>query len=147
MTPAAKEMLDDLWMCPVQGPEYDLPGEAYMVATIARLQGMRRAPGRAASTRLRGRSGDWITVRGDCAYPIDGEFAGVVLEVAPSRPAEILPLVVASYGLTRREQEVLGEMSNGQGTGEIASRLFISEHTVRDHIKSILAKIGRASCR
>ncbi len=145
MTPAAKEMLDDLWMCPVQGPEYDLPGEAYMVATIARRQGVGRDPDRAASTRLRGRSGDWITVRGDCTYTIDGEFAGVVLVVGPSRPAEILPLVVDSYGLTRREQEVLSEMSNGQGTGEIANRLFISEHTVRDHIKSILAKTGTGS--
>src|SRR5690554_2023088 len=75
----------------------------------------------------------------------DGELSGVVLVVEPSRPAEILPLVVASYGLTRREREVLGEMSNGQSTAEIAGQLFISEHTVRDHIKSILAKTGTSS--
>lgn len=54
-------------------------------------------------------------------------------------------MVVASYGLTRREQEILSEMSKGQRTGEIASCLFISEHTVRDHIKSILAKTGTTS--
>lgn len=145
MTTAAKELLTDLWMCPVQGPEYALPGEAYMVATIARAQGIGAVPTRAASTRLRGRSGQWITVRGDCTLTTDGELSGVVLVVEPSRPAEILPLVVASYRLTRREREVLGEMSNGQSSGEIARRLFISEHTVRDHIKSILTKTGTTS--
>lgn len=103
------------------------------------------APARAARTRLRGRSGEWITVRGDCTRTTDGELSGVVLVIEPSRPAEILPLVVASYGLTRREREVLSEMSNGQSTAEIARGLFISEHTVRDHIKSILAKTGTNS--
>lgn len=145
MTAAARDLLTDLWMCAVQGPEYALPGEAYMVATMARAQGMGQAPTGVARTRLRGRSGEWITVRGDCTFTTDGVLSGVVLVVEPSRPAEILPLVVASYGLTRREREVLSEMSNGQSSGDIASCLFISEHTVRDHIKSILTKTGTSS--
>ena len=140
MTAGAKDLLMDLWMCPVEGLEYDMPGEAYMVATIARAQGLGQAPSRAARTRLRGRSGAWITVRGDPTFTGDGKLAGVVLVIERSRPAEILPILIASYGLTAREREVLSEMTSGRATGEIAARLFISEHTVRDHVKSILAK-------
>ena len=33
------------------------------------------------------------------------------------------------------------------GTDEIAQRLFISEHTVRSHVKSMLRKLGVSSRR
>ena len=33
------------------------------------------------------------------------------------------------------------------GTEEIAQRLFISEHTVRSHVKNLLAKLGVSSRR
>jgi DNA-binding CsgD family transcriptional regulator len=33
------------------------------------------------------------------------------------------------------------------GTDEIAKRLIISEHTVRSHVKSLLAKLGVSSRR
>ena len=33
------------------------------------------------------------------------------------------------------------------GTDEIAKRLFISEHTVRSHVKSLLKKLGVSSRR
>ena len=33
------------------------------------------------------------------------------------------------------------------GTDEIAKRLFISEHTVRSHVKALLAKLGVSSRR
>ena len=33
------------------------------------------------------------------------------------------------------------------GTEEIAQRLFISEHTVRSHVKNMLAKLGVSSRR
>ena len=33
------------------------------------------------------------------------------------------------------------------GTEEIAKRLFISEHTVRSHVKSLLRKLGVSSRR
>ena len=33
------------------------------------------------------------------------------------------------------------------GTDEIAQRLFISEHTVRSHVKSLLRKLGVSSRR
>ena len=146
MTGEAERLMADLWLCPFgEEDTYRLPGEAYMIATLARARTNGNLKTPPPVTRLRGRSGRWLTMRGDCTLTTDGEATSIVLIVGPSRPAEILPLVVDSYGLTRREQEVLSEMSNGQATGEIASRLFISEHTARDHIKSILAKTGTGS--
>jgi len=47
--------------------------------------------------------------------------------------------------LTAREIEVLRLLAEGFGNKEIASRLGISDHTVKFHISSILAKLGAAS--
>ena len=47
--------------------------------------------------------------------------------------------------LTPRESEVLQLLSEGLGNKEIASRLHISEHTIKFHIRSILGKLGASS--
>jgi DNA-binding NarL/FixJ family response regulator len=47
--------------------------------------------------------------------------------------------------LTPREREVLQLLSDGLGNKEIASKLNISEHTIKFHIRSILGKLGAAS--
>lgn len=47
--------------------------------------------------------------------------------------------------LTAREMVVLRHMASGLGNKEIASRLDISEHTVKFHVSSVLAKLGAAS--
>ena len=44
--------------------------------------------------------------------------------------------------LTEREIEVLREVANGNRNREIAERLFISEETVKVHIKHIMEKLG-----
>jgi two-component system NarL family response regulator len=43
--------------------------------------------------------------------------------------------------LTSRELEVLGYLSTGASNREIAKQLYISEHTVRNHIQNILGKL------
>lgn len=47
--------------------------------------------------------------------------------------------------LSPREIEVLGLLASGLGNKEIASRLKISEHTVKFHVASIMGKLGAAS--
>ena len=47
--------------------------------------------------------------------------------------------------LTSREAEVLKLMAEGFGNKEIGSRLGITDHTVKFHISSILAKLGASS--
>jgi DNA-binding NarL/FixJ family response regulator len=41
-------------------------------------------------------------------------------------------------GLTRREQEVLGELAHGKTNAGIAAELQLSERTVAHHVSSIL---------
>ena len=56
----------------------------------------------------------------------------------PDRIAELL---------SAREVEVLLLLDDRLGTDQIAARLFISEHTVRSHVKSLLHKLGVSSRR
>lgn len=49
--------------------------------------------------------------------------------------------------LSAREVEVLLLLDDHLGTDEIAGRLYISEHTVRSHVKSLLRKLGVSSRR
>jgi DNA-binding NarL/FixJ family response regulator len=49
--------------------------------------------------------------------------------------------------LSARELEVLLLLDEHHSTDEIAQRLFISEHTVRSHVKSLLRKLGVSSRR
>ena len=45
-------------------------------------------------------------------------------------------------GLTHREAEILGLIAQGLTNGEIAERLFLSNHTIKTHINRIFAKTG-----
>jgi DNA-binding NarL/FixJ family response regulator len=49
--------------------------------------------------------------------------------------------------LSAREVEVLLLLDEHLGTDDIAHRLFISEHTVRSHVKSLLRKLSVSSRR
>lgn len=49
--------------------------------------------------------------------------------------------------LSAREVEVLLLLDEHLGTEEVAKRLYISEHTVRSHVKSLLRKLGASSRR
>ena len=76
----------------------------------------------------------------------------VVLDAAGLETLLRVPSTVSSRGsetlveaLTPRETEVLRLLAAGLGNKEIASRLAISEHTVKFHVASILGKLGAAS--
>jgi len=49
------------------------------------------------------------------------------------------------YNISRREQDVLRMLFYGKSNKEIAELLFISEYTVKDHIKAIMAKMEAGS--
>jgi len=43
--------------------------------------------------------------------------------------------------LSERERQVLEYIANGRSNKEIGQMLYISEHTVKTHVKSILTKL------
>ncbi|HXD28208.1 MAG TPA: response regulator transcription factor [Arthrobacter sp.] len=74
-------------------------------------------------------------VAGANGQPGDGSPAGA----PPSSPApERDPLL---QDLTPRELEVLGAISEGLSNAEIAHRFFLSEATVKTHVRRILTKL------
>ena len=60
-------------------------------------------------------------------------------------PAEIAARLAEHYSdeaLTEREIEVLQQMAGGNRNRDIADKLFITEETVKVHIKHIMGKLG-----
>jgi DNA-binding CsgD family transcriptional regulator len=55
-------------------------------------------------------------------------------------PAERVTLFTLASGLSARETELLGHLAAGADTRAIAQQMFLSVHTVQDHLKSIFAK-------
>lgn len=49
------------------------------------------------------------------------------------------------HGLTRREAEVALLLAEGLTNGQIADRLFVSQHTARHHVENVMAKLGLTS--
>lgn len=54
-------------------------------------------------------------------------------------------VVIHDYQLTSREKEILQLLTEGVPMPRIAERVFLSYHTVRDHIKNIYQKLHVAS--
>lgn len=61
--------------------------------------------------------------------------------------ARLVPRLSRSYrapgaDLTLREREVLRLVAEGMSTADMARRMFVSPNTVRNHVQSILTKLG-----
>ena len=78
---------------------------------------------------------------------LSGAIARRLLEQVRAGTAHSgVPDAIAA-ALSARELEVLLLLDEHLGTDEIAKRLFISEHTVRSHVKSLLRKLEVSSRR
>jgi NarL family two-component system response regulator YdfI len=69
-------------------------------------------------------------------------FGSVLFPTSLGEQAELDP---SAQILTPREIEVLRMIAEGLGNKEIASKLRISDHTVKFHISSIFVKLGASS--
>lgn len=104
-------------------------------------QKARRGRRPSLTTRLRGHSGQWYRLT---ASPMEGgDVVAITIDVA--RSDDLVEVLLDSYGLTRRETEIVLWLCRGMSAKEIAAELFISSHTVRDHIKAIYEKAGVSS--
>jgi DNA-binding CsgD family transcriptional regulator len=122
-----------------------LPPSVLSVAGRALRSVEKDTPGEVAVARVLSRDGRWIVLHG--AALVAGRTRRVAVIVEPAHPARITPLLMAAYGLTQREQDVTRLVLCGDSTGQIADRLFVSPHTVQQHLKRIFEKTGVRSRR
>jgi DNA-binding CsgD family transcriptional regulator len=84
------------------------------------------------------------------------EFVSPAVELSPAAPGRSRPVPPPrpvrddlsherDSGLTRRELDVLRRMAAGETNVQIAHRLYLSEGTVKSHVKHILRKLDAAN--
>jgi DNA-binding CsgD family transcriptional regulator len=83
-------------------------------------------------------AGRWVTLRAErMTSAVD---VAVTIEV--STVAERREVFALAHGLSPREREVLGHISTGADSRTMARALALSEHTLNDHVRAVLAKTG-----
>lgn len=139
VTPAALRYLERLAWGPRGVPVVLAPAAA--AATRLRSSGQE-----SVVVRARTRDGEWLVIRAG-RYDSNHPPQRVVMTIERAQPPEIVSLMAAAYGLTRRECQVLLLSLRGETREEMARALFISPYTVQDHLKNIFAKVGVNSRR
>jgi DNA-binding CsgD family transcriptional regulator len=117
-----------------------VPAGAYNVAAQL-LAGEAGVDGNPPLARVHLGSGHWLTLRAarmDTVQPVPERDIAVSIET--TTPEGRVSLFARACGLSSREAELLDQLVTGAGTRDIARLMFLSEHTVQDHLKSIFAK-------
>ncbi len=132
--------------------DQDLPSELgvgvpmWMLSTVFGALSVARGYGDGtARARVRTRRGTWLVCHASLLCDADDVLTGVAVVIEPASAAEVAPIIVQAYDLTDRERQITSLIARGAGTADIAEELFLSAHTVRDHIKAIFAKVGVSS--
>jgi DNA-binding CsgD family transcriptional regulator len=136
------------WFAALSPPETPSPDgiPSFVWAVVGRLLAIERGEDPGGPARLRVRTGDgpWAMVE---AARLDGADAGIAVSIRPAGVEDVLGLVSRASGLSPRERELVALLMEGLDTRDLAERLFISRHTVQDHLKSVFAKVGVRSRR
>lgn len=144
-TAAAQDWLRVL--VPPAGNERAIPAAVYNTAAqlLAVERGVDHHP---ASARVHLAQGFWVTLR---AARLDDQGApgraSIAVTLEDTSPGERLEVFTRSFGLSPREAELLGQLATGTDTRDLAARLYLSEHTIQDHLKSIFAKTATRNRR
>jgi DNA-binding CsgD family transcriptional regulator len=132
--------------------DQDLPSDLdvgvpmWLLGTVFRALAVARGRGDGtARSRVRTRRGSWLVCHASCLRDAGGALTSIAVVIEPAKATEIAPVIVQAYDLTDREQQITRLIARGAGTAEIAEELYLSAHTVRDHVKAIFAKVGVSS--
>ncbi|PZG36785.1 LuxR family transcriptional regulator [Spongiactinospora gelatinilytica] len=93
-----------------------------------------------ARVRIRTVDGRWLTCHASCLTGPRGRPGPVALVIEPAAASALAAMIAEAYGLTPRELEITQCAVRGLTVAEIAGRLLISPHTVRDHLKAVYGK-------
>jgi DNA-binding CsgD family transcriptional regulator len=140
------------WLAELPSEQNLLPSDLgvgvpmWMLGTVFGALAVARGGGDGtARSRVRTRRGTWLVCHASLLCDAEDVLTGVAVVIEPATAAEIAPIIVQAYDLTDREQQITRLIARGAGTAEIADELFLSAHTVRDHVKAIFAKVGVSS--
>ncbi len=132
-------------LVPPASDQAPIPASAYNVAgqLVAVEQGVDSNP---PSARVHLVDGRWMTLRAARIGESDSVAQrDIAVTIEQSSAAERIDLFARCHALSRRETELLEHLTAGTGTRELARRLFVSENTVQDHLKSVFAKTSTRS--
>jgi DNA-binding CsgD family transcriptional regulator len=119
------------------------PGSFTMILYAVAARAHAAASG-TARARMRDAGGNWVVLQ--ASRLIAGDDPGqMVVTVEPATTHDLLSLLLAAYGATARERDVCREVLSGNSTVDIGRHLFISPHTVHDHLKALFDKVGVGS--
>ena len=117
-----------------------LPSVVYPAATLARS-----GTATGALALLRAVDGRWVMIE---AAPLEGQRdVEIAVNLRGATATETFDLLCRVYALSQRERDVVALLVAGLDTRAISQRLFISPHTVQDHLKSVFDKVGIHSRR
>jgi DNA-binding CsgD family transcriptional regulator len=110
----------------------------YAVAVVASDKGTARS-------RVRLADGRWLLLHGARMHGAETDPAQVTVTLVPALHSDLISLLLRLHGLSAREREVAELLMLGYARDAIAAQLYISRHTLHDHVKSIFAKLGARS--
>jgi DNA-binding CsgD family transcriptional regulator len=146
LKPVSRTAGSDAWIAALPGAALFaswgmLPPEVYPLAALARS----RTASAGVHALDRAVDGRWVVIE---AAPLEGDGdVNIVVTFRGATPRETFDLLCRAYRLTIRERDVVGAVLNGLDTRRVSERLFISRHTVQDHLKSVFGKVGVRSRR
>lgn len=134
-------------LVPPDADRRPIPSGAYNVAAqlLAVEAGIDHHP---PSARVHLSGGAWLTLRAARIGEVGpSEEQDIAVTIEATSAVERMALFARAVGLSHREAELLAHLVAGSDTHRIAQQMFLSEHTVQDHLKSIFAKTGTRNRR
>lgn len=134
-------------LVPPDGDRRPIPSGAYNVA--AQLLAVEAGvDDHLPSARVHLAGAAWLTLRAarmEGTGPRTEQDVAVTIEA--TSPTDRMTLFIKVCGLSTRESELVHHLAGGADTREIAGLMFLSQHTVQDHLKSIFAKTNTRNRR
>lgn len=144
-TPASQEWLQLL--LPSTADRSPVPASVYNVAAqlLAIENGVDIHP---ATARVHLSQGFWVTLRAArLTRSEQAQRAVLAVTIEETSPVDRLEVFCRAFGLSVRETELMTLLATGIDTHDLARRMFLTENTIQDHLKSIFAKTSSRNRR
>ncbi|GAB2652138.1 LuxR C-terminal-related transcriptional regulator [Kribbella swartbergensis] len=127
------------WMAELD-PERRRELPVAVLAAAARLQRLQEQP----ALKVRTSKGRWLVLHASVLKGV-GEQVAVVIE--PATAVQLGSFLLDLHGLTPAQQRVTELLLKGYSTRQIVERLYLSPHTVQEHVRAAYDKVGVGSRR